>query len=171
MFVEVYVANGDNGREAAIAAGFSAKTAEVKASQLLREVKVLDAIRERRESLVKKYELTAEMVTRSIVQELNFDPAKLYDEDGNLKSLNDLDEDTRMVLSGVEFVQIGSPDAPVFVKKVKWAQRHQAREHAMKHLGMFEKDNRQKVDPIVQILEELGGRSAFPVARDGDHGE
>jgi phage terminase small subunit len=153
-FAEAYIANGGNATEAAKAAGYSEKTARQQGARLLSDVSIQRRIAERRESLVKKYELTTEMVTRSIVQELNFDPGKLYDESGNLKPLHELDEDTRMVLSGVEFVQFGSPDAPVFVKKVKWAQRHQARDHAMKHLGMFEKDNRQKNDPQV-ILSAL----------------
>ena len=162
-FVEAYIANGENATAAAIEAGFSAKTAGQQGSRLLKDVKVAEAIQERRKSLVQKYELTSDMVMRTIVQELTFDPAKLYNEDGSLKPLNELDEDTRMVLAGAEFMQVGSPDAPVFVRKVKWAQRHQARDHAMRFLGMFEKDNKQKTDPITEFLASM--RSALPVTK------
>jgi len=166
VFVEAYIANGGNATDAAIKAGYSAKTAYQAGPRLLKRVEIATAIAERRKSLVKKYELTTEMVTRSIVQDLTFDPAQLYNDDGSLRDLHELDEDTRMSLASVEFVQFGSPDAPVFVKKVKWAQRHQARDHAMKHLGMFEKDNAQKLDPLADVLRDLASRSAFPVARD-----
>lgn len=165
MFVEAYLANGGNATEAAVEAGYSQRSAGQQGSRLLKDVKISAAIQARRETLMGKYELTSEMVMRTIVQELIFDPAKLYNEDGSLRPLHELDEDTRMVLSGAEFVQVGSPDAPVFVKKVRWAQRHQAREHAMRFLGMFERDNRQKSDPIAEFLAGLS-RSALPVAKE-----
>lgn len=159
-FVNAYIANGGNATEAAKDAGYSAKTAYQQGSRLLKDVEVSAAIRARRDELSKKYELTSDLVIRSIVQELTFDPAKLYHEDGSLKGLHELDEDIRMVLSGVELVQIGSPDAPVFVKRVKWAQRHQAREHAMKHLGMFDKDNTQKGAGLAEFVAWLEERTA-----------
>lgn len=164
IFVEAYIANGGNATEAAKAAGYSAKTAHVQGSQLLKDPNVSAAITARRESLVKRYELTADLVTRSIVQELTFDPALLYNHDGSLKHVTELDEDARMALTSVEFEQIGSQDAPVFVRKVKWAQRGQAREQAMKFLGMFERDNKQRAG----LLGDLP-REAVEAIRDRLH--
>lgn len=157
VFVEAYIANGGNATDAAIKAGYSEKTARFQASRLLTDPNIQAEIAERRKALVRKYELTAEMVTRSIVQELTFDPARLYNDDGTLKAIPDLDEDVRMALTSVEFEQIGSVDAPVFVRKVKWSQRGTAREQAMKHLGMFEKDNQQKLTDLSD--EELIARA------------
>lgn len=155
IFVEAYIANGGNGKQAAIKAGFSEKTAESQASRLLRDVKVKDAIAQRAEKTAKKYELTTDLVVKSIVQELTFDPAKLYQAGGQLKDITELDEDTRMALASVEFEQMGSQDAPVFVRKYKWAARQGAREQAMKHLGMFEKDNEQKASALAGLPREL----------------
>lgn len=155
VFVEAYIANGGNATEAAVTAGFSPATARSKGSQLLTDVNVIAQINSRRGELVKKYELTTEMVTRSIVQELNFDPGALYREDGSLRSVQELDEDARMVLTSLEFEQIGTLDGPVFVRKVKWAPRHQAREQAMKFLGMFEKDNIQRSPLSGESLQML----------------
>ena len=154
VFVEAYIANGGNATDAAIKAGYSAKTAYSQGQRLLKVVEVESAIQRRRGSLVKKYELTSELVTKTIVQELTFDPATLYHDDGSLKAITELDEDTRMALTAVEFEQVGSPDAPVFVRKVKWAQRGQAREQAMKFLGMFEKDNKQRVGLLGDLPRE-----------------
>lgn len=154
-FAEVYIANGGNATDAAIKAGYSAKTAYSQGQRLLKNVEVAETVKGRRESLMKKYELTSELVTRSIVQELSFDPAKLYGPDGGLKAITDLDEDVRMALTAIEFEQIGSPDAPVFVRKVKWASRGVAREQAMKFLGMFEKDNKQRSGLLGDLPREV----------------
>jgi phage terminase small subunit len=126
--------------------------AEVNASRLLSNAEVAASIAAKQQKLADKYELTADLVVRSIVQELTFDPAKLYGADGNLLKITELPEDVRMALTSVEFEQIGNPDAPVFVRKVKWAQRQGAREQAMKHLGMFEKDNEQR-NPVGELSE------------------
>ena len=155
LFVDAYIANGGNATEAAKTAGYSAKTAGVTGCNLLKDPNVSSAIADRSKAVAKKYELTADLVVKSIVQELTFDPAKLYSAGGQLKEITELDEDTRMALSQVEFEQIGSRDAPIFVRKYKWAQRQGAREQAMKHLGMFEKDNEQKVNPLDGLPREM----------------
>lgn len=164
-FVEAFIANGGNGTQAAIAAGFSEHSAAQQASRLLKDAKVSEEVASRAEKVAAKYELTTDLVIRSIVQELTFDPAKLYDEHGQLVPVPDLPEDIRMALTSLETEQLGSPDAPVFVRKVKWAQRQGAREQAMKHLGMFGEDNQQRNplagvsrDTLKQIVERLGGR-------------
>lgn len=156
LFVEAYVTNGGNATQAAISAGLSAKTARQQGARLLSDVAIATEISKRAQEVANKYELTTEMAARSIVQEMTFDPAKLYDEHGNLRPITDLDEDTRMALSSVEFEEIGGGDKPlVRVRKYKWANRYQAREQLMKHLGMFSEDNKQRT--MVNIIN-LGGR-------------
>lgn len=98
---------------------------------------ILSMIGQRQGEVLKKYQLNTEDVFRSISQELHFNPKKLYNEDGSLKAITELDDDTAMALSGIEFEQHGSPEAPVFVRKVKWTAKSSARDHLMKHLGMF----------------------------------
>lgn len=150
-FVESYIANGGNATAAAVTAGYSAKTAGSQGQRLLKDVEISTRIADRAKSVANKYELTTELAARSIVQELRFDPAKLYDKDGQLKPITDLDEDTRMALSSIEFEQHGNTEAPVYVRKVKWAARATAREQLMKHLGMFERDNLQKPAAIIMM--------------------
>lgn len=156
LFVEAYIANGGNATDAAKRAGYSEKTAYRTGADLLKEPQVQEAIASRAEKVAKKYELTTELAARSIVQELTFDPAKLYRDDGSLKDITELDEDTRMALTSVDFEHIGDKDSPATVRKIKWASRHQAREQLMKHLGMFEKDNEQKTPTV--ILKDFTGR-------------
>ena len=161
IFVEVYITNGGNATQAAIVAGYSKKTARSQGQRLLTNVAIKAEIATRAQQTAKKYQLTTDLVVKSIVQELTFDPAKLYQAGGQLKEITELDEDTRMALASVEFEQLGSQDAPVFVRKFKWAQRQGAREQAMKHLGMFEKDNEQK-PPTIILMEQI---SANPASR------
>lgn len=165
LFAEAYVANGGNATEAAKTAGYSPKTAYSLGSRLLKDVEVASFVKERSKTVAAKYELTTEMVVRSIVQELSFDPAKLYDEAGNLLKIPELPEDVRMALASVEFEQHGSQDAPIFVRKVKWSQRQGAREQAMKHLGMFEKDNAQR-HPIEGMPDDVLDRLIAAKARE-----
>lgn len=171
IFVEAYIANGGNATEAAKTAGFSEKTARQQGARLLSDVSVSSAIAARAKETAERYELTTDLVTQSIVRELRFDPKRLYNEDGSLKAITDLDDDTAAALAGVEFVQLGSADAPVFVRKYKWAPKSTAREQAMKHLGMFEADNRQRsgllselpretVKAIAERLNQLNGKPA-----------
>lgn len=166
-FIEAYIANGHNATAAAIAAGFSPKSAGSQGHDLLKKPEVAEAIKQRTIGLVKKYELTTDMVVKSLVQELTFDPAQLYDEDGQLRAVKDLPEDARMALVSVEAEQHGSPQAPVYTRKIKWAAKHQAREQAMKHLGMFERDNEQR-NPLAGLVDdpsEVARRVAFLLAK------
>ena len=154
IFVEVYLANGGNATDAAIQAGYSKKTAKEQGSRLLADVNVKAQVSKRAEIVANKYELSAELAAKSIYQELTFDPAELYNDDGSLKSVKDLDKDIRMALTSVEFEEIGGKGSPITVRKVKWASRNQAREQLMKHLGMFEKDNKQK-SPLDGVSRDL----------------
>lgn len=168
LFAEAYIANGGNASEAAKSAGYSAKTAGAAGCRLLKDVEVKSILDARQTALANKYELTAEAIIRSIAQEIHFDPAKLFNEDGSIKAISEMDEDTRMALVSIETVQMGDPDAPAYIKKIKWAGKDRAREQAMKHLGMFERDNKQKSDPVESLLtffmERTGGASRLRIA-------
>lgn len=157
VFVEAYIANGGNATEAAKEAGYSRKTAYSQGQRLLKDVEISAQIAARAKEVAEKYRMTTELVARSIVQELTFDPAKLFNDDGTLKKVTDLDEDTRMALTSMEVEMAGTTDMPLLVRKIKWATRAQAREQAMKHLGMFERDNAQKAPPVTFNLN-LAGR-------------
>lgn len=144
LFVEAYLSNGGNATEAALAAGYSQGGASKAGYRLSNNVQIMSMIGQRQGEVLKKYQLNTEDVFRSISQELHFNPKRLYNEDGSLKAITELDDDTAMALSGIEFEQHGSPEAPVFVRKVKWGARSSARDHLMKHLGMF-----KETDPTV----------------------
>lgn len=158
MFVEAYLVNGENGSEAAKAAGYSPKSAAQQASRLLTDAKVQARISARRGSLIKKFELTTERVMRNLAQVLYFDPRKLYREDGSLKPIHELDDDTAQAISGFEVLEDfqgrgEERELSSLTKKVKWLDKNTARDQAMKHLGEYEADNRQR-NPIREMNDD-----------------
>jgi len=169
LFIEAYLTNGGNASQAAIAAGYSPHTAGVTGSRLLKHAEVLAQLQQRRLALLSKLELTTESVLKSLAQAVHFDPRKLYDASGELKPIHDLDEDTAMALSGFEVTEEKDRGKVVgFTKKVKWLDKNAAREQAMKHLGLYEQDNKQRnplenlprdvIQAIVDKLGATGGR-------------
>lgn len=206
LFVEAYIANGENGTQAAVSAGYPPTGAHVQASRLLRDAKVQALLGERRAALRAKFEFTAEDVLRSLAQAVHFDPRKLYNADGTFKAVHELDDDTAMALSGLETVELAGvrgqakamleaikrgedpaeiePDeeleaqphggalkreharVALYTHKVKWLDKNTAREQAMKHFGLYQKDNAQRGDAAIRALLEAvnaGGADQFAV--------
>lgn len=161
IFVAEY-AKDMNATQAAIRAGYSPKTAYSIGQRLLRKDEVRATVDARLKEVAEMAGLSAEMVLASIVRELTFDPARCFNDDGSLKPIHEMDPDTRRALNSVETVQVGSPDAPVFIRKVKWATPNAAREQAMKYLGMFEMDNKQNTDPVRDLILSIQGTCIMP---------
>jgi len=157
-FVEAFVANGGNARAAAITAGFSSKSAAQQGARLLKDVNVSMAIDQRRGQLLEKTQLTTEEIMADIARTLRFDPRRLYNDDGSMKSIKDLDDATAACLTGIEVVIMKgteNSETPLYVKKVKWEGKATARDQAMRVFGMFEKDNKQKTSDLDGLPREL----------------
>lgn len=164
-FINEYLID-KNATQAAIRAGYSPRTANEQGARLLANVSVRLRVDELLARASEKAGLTAELVLASLARELRFDPADLYDEWGNIKPIHEIPEDARKCLVGMETAQVGSPEAPVMVQKVKWVSAANAREQAMKHLGMFEKDNAQKTDPVRDLIMAIQGNSIRPKRKE-----
>lgn len=174
LFVEAYCTNGRNGKQAAITAGYSAKTAESAASRLLRNVKVSAAVQQRQAEAFAHAQrttlLTAEEVLEDLAQAKRFDPAKLYAADGSLLSVRDMPEEVRLQLEGVEVdeIAVGKGEERTVIgqtSKVKFPKKSVVRDQAMKHFGLYKADNEQKPAPSIHLpgvksvkFEPLSGR-------------
>lgn len=156
-FIEAYLQNGGNATQAALAAGFSQRSAYSTGGRLVKHAEVSAQIEQRQAQLRQKFELTTETLLLSLRQAVMFDPRKLYDENGNLKPIADLDDDTALALTGLEqseeFAGRGEGRAQVGVtKKVKWLDKNVARDQANKILGMYQKDNEQPNAALAQAV-------------------
>jgi phage terminase small subunit len=154
-FVEAFLTNGGNAKQAAITAGFSPRTAEYTGSTLLREPKVSALIDHRRRELLAASRLTTEELAKDLARTIRFDPRKLYRDDGTLRPIHELDDDTALCLTGMEVTTTVEGETRVTTKKLKWENKTTARDQAMRMLGMFELDNRQKGSPLDGLPREL----------------
>lgn len=167
-FVEAYMSNGNNATKAAVAAGLSPKTAGSTGARMLKNVRVSTLLDQRRAELAQKYELTTDNVMRSMAQALHFDPRKLYNADGSLKSVLELDDDTAMCLQAIEVSEAAGGAItgdgqmiPVSTKKIKWLDKNQARDQAAKVLGLFkEKIEVGASDDFVKVMLSARDRAA-----------
>lgn len=171
LFIEAYILNGGNGRQAAIAAGFAPKAAAQQASRLLTDANVSQLIRERTKKLTETAELTTERTLREVARLAYFDPRKLLDNTGRPLPLHELDDDTAAAIAGLEVVDKLDDPAPgtkerlpSTVLKYRLADKRGALDMAMRYQGLFKEDNKQKtllegVDraTLQAIVEKLRG--------------
>jgi phage terminase small subunit len=182
LFVTEYVKDF-NGKQAAIRAGYSPRSAEQQASRLLRSAKVVTLLapfnraQEAAEaSVVKAMELTVDRTRREIARIAYFDPRKMFAADGRPLGIHELDDDTAAVIAGLEVVEAyegTGPDRVMVghIKKWKLADKNSALDKAAKILGDYEKDNKQKDQGTADALRGLfsalhDGSARLPIARN-----
>lgn len=157
-FIEAYLSGNGNCSEAAVAAGFSPKTASRQGARLLKDVRVRTELDKRRTAIAETNELSTNEIMADMARALRFDPRKLYRQDGTLIPIHELDDDTALCLTGIETVIVKGTEGdenPLFVKKLKWESKATARDQALKVFGMYEKDNRQKAGVLEGLPREL----------------
>lgn len=157
-FVHAYIQNDYNATKAYKAAspGVSDEVAGRNGHRLLKNADIATAIEQARKTATDKLELTTERVLREIARLAFLDPAKLLDETGKAKPLHEVDADTRAAIAGLEVMEVGGDDSPLaVVKKYKLADKNAALEKAAKHLGLYERDNKQKGEAEAQALAEF----------------
>ena len=176
VFVQEYLIDL-NATQAAIRAGYSAKTAEQQGYQLLQKPSVQAAIAARQKEREQRTAVTADRVLLEAARLALFDPRKLFNDDGSPKGINELDDDTAAAVAGIEVVEQfeGSGKDRVFVgylKKYRIADKNQALEKLFRHHGLYERDNEQQTDPLTALLHTIAktsGNAFVPVVDDPDH--
>lgn len=162
-FADEFLANGRNGKRAAIAAGYAEKSAEVTASRLLRNAKVDAYITAREKALQRKLELRQENVLELLRDMAFADFGELYDENNTLKPVKDWPLALRRLVAGVEvfeeFEGSGEERTQIgLTKKVKLLDRVKVLEMAMRHFGLFKSDNEQVGGSIADRLAAARAR-------------
>lgn len=142
-----------------------------KASHLMRNIKVKTRVESLRERVTKIGIASAERVLLEASRLATFDPRKLFNEDGSPKPINELDDDTAAALAGLDVHEEyeNSGNERVFVgytKKYKVADKNSALEKLFRHHGLYELDNKQKTDPLTELLKSVSG-AALQVVKGG----
>ena len=154
QFVKEYLIDL-NGTQAATRAGFSAKTANEQAVRLLANVSVRSAIEQAQEQRTEKVELTQDRVLLELKRLALFDIRKIFNADGTLKRVVDLDDDTAAAIMSVEMVEIGTDGQLAISKKFKASDKKGALELTMRHMGMLN-DKLELTMPTVRIKDFTG---------------
>lgn len=120
-----------NGTQAAIRAGYAPNTANEQSSQLLAKLNIQERIKELQEKVANKLEISQEWVARRFKEIsdrcMQAEPVMIPDGNGG------------MIESGeYKFDSSGA---------------NKATEMLGKHLGFFERDNKQKMDKIIVTLK------------------
>lgn len=132
-----------NGTQAAIRAGYSKKTANEQAAQLLAKLNVQEYLKTLMDERAEKTKIDAEWVIKRLAQDATADVADLYDENGHLLPVKDWPMawrtglvagiDTAMERNGVD--EEGKPQF-VEVRKVRLADRTKLLELIGKHVDV-----------------------------------
>lgn len=165
-FVQQYLVD-KNATQAAIRAGYSAKTASSAGERLLRNVEVCTAIDRAMADLAKRLGITAERVLRERARLAFFDPRKLLDKDGAPIPLQDLDDDTAAAIAGMDVLDEfeGSGDARRFIgytKKYKLASKDPHLAALDKYFGLNEKAIRFPL-PLIETAADCAKAQASTI--------
>lgn len=132
-----------NATQAAIRAGYSAKTAAQQGERLLRDVDVKRIITENKAARSERTQIDADWVLKRLAQDASADVADLYDENGNLRSVHEWPMAWRTgLVAGIDTVQErigtdaeGKPEFAI-VRKVRLADRTKLLEMIGKHIDV-----------------------------------
>ena len=142
QFVAEYVVDF-NGAQAAMRAGYSKRTARIKASQLLARPEIKQAVEAQAQQKAEQRGLEADSVVERLSEIAFGDIRELFDETGRLKKVTELSRETAALIASVGVNRSGTT-------QVKLVSRLRALELLMRHLGLLQ--------PAVE-LEPARGRS------------
>jgi phage terminase small subunit len=140
---------------AAIRAGYPAKSAAVVASKLLNSAKIQARIAEIRANASAKTGISLERILDQLGAMAHVDPAEMYHPvTGDLLPIHEMPEHVRRCIQSIEVDEIEVNGMKLGVtKKIKLAPREKAADMIMKHLGEYKKDNAQKATQVTVVVD------------------
>ena len=150
-----------NASRAARDAGYAKKNANQEGSRLLTFVDVAARVEELKAETWRKLHMDRDEVMARLARVARFDARKLFDSDGRMKRLEDLDEETAGAVASIEVDEIGADGTVIgLTRKIKASDRLKALELLGKHHGVFEADNRQRSAASEKLLVMLAQAAA-----------
>lgn len=162
----VAVAKGETGSSAYRAAypaslKWPAKSVHEAASKLLANPKVLSRVEDLRVPAMMASQIDVAGTFRQLGAVLRSDIRRVVREDGSLIPVCDLDDETALAVASIEvreeYEGTGEDRKLVgYTKKLKFWNKNDAIDKAMKHLGLFERDNRQRQENLAIQINLVG---------------
>lgn len=133
-----------NATQAAIRAGYSAKTASSIGEQLLRKLEIQSVLQERMKERQERTRVNADYVLKRLAQIDEMDVADILNDDGSLKPVKEWPKVWRQYISGLEVSEMfvgGGEERQLIglLKKIKWPDKLRNLELLGKHshVGAF----------------------------------
>lgn len=130
------------------------------ASKLMADPKVSPRVDELLAAAADRAELSASEIIREIRRVAISDIAGIMHPDGRVKLPHELDPATRAAVASFEIDEFGRI-------KYKFWDKNAALEKAAKIRGLYAADNKQRTNPLTDLLNALGGNILGPVEGSG----
>ena len=140
-FVDNYIISL-NATTAALAAGYSKKSAGQMGHNLLQEPVVIAAIDEAIKARNERLKINADYVLNRLVEIDKMDALDILKDDGTVKPVKEWPKIWRQFISGMDISELASGDTIAIVKKIKWPDKVKNLELIGNHVQVqaFKKD-------------------------------
>lgn len=159
-YAQEYTKCPENQTQAAINAGFSHKTAAVKASAMMRDERIQKRIAELMEERNKRLRVSADYVLLRLVEIDQMDVLDILNDDMSIKPVSEWPKVWRQYLTGFELADMfeGRGDEKELVgilKKIKWPDKVKNLELIGKHVDVNAFKERLEVSGTVTIADRM----------------
>lgn len=128
-----------NATQAAKRAGYSENSAHDIGCDNLKKPDIVERLTELKQKRSIRTQITQDRVLQEYARLAYFDVRKLFNDDGSIKKLSELDDETAAAIIGVEVDEIGVGNVVIgTTKKVKIADKKGSLDSIARHLGMFD---------------------------------
>lgn len=128
-----------------------------KASTLAADVRVRERVAAMLADTTRHLVLERVKVLREVAMLAHSDIGSIMKDDGSVKLPHELDPVTRAAVSSFKIDEYGRIE-------YKFWDKNAAIEKAMKHLGLYEVDHKQKADALSEVIASLSGNVMGPAA-------
>ena len=145
-----------NATQAAIRAGYSENSANEIASQNLAKLNIQEYLSKRQKELSEATGITQKKVIEEYAKIAFVDIREVFGPDNVLFDVRQIDDSTAAAISSVEVDEMKMGGITIGnTKKIKFHDKIRALEALGKHLGIFEKDNKQKSESAKVTIFQL----------------
>ena len=135
MFCREYIKDL-NGTQAAIRAGYSPRTADRMAYELLKKPEIQAFVLQSKAERVEEVKVDANYVLKRLIEIDEMDVADILDDGGDFLPIRSWPKVWRTTLSGLDIAIINSGDTESIIKKIKWPDKVKNLELLGKHIGV-----------------------------------
>lgn len=154
-FCEEYIVDL-NATQAAIRSGYSKKSARLIGSKNITKVDIQMKIQGLADRRSERTRITADMVLKELARCAFLDPRKLFNEEGDLKRITDLDSDVAAAIAGMDIsvVKTQVSDVTTLTSKIRLVDKKGVLELLGKHLALFT-DRLESADQKLTVFHKF----------------